>query len=52
VWRAVHARLPSGRPVSPVRVGPLDPAGRAALADLLGLERLPGYVGSLAVAGS
>jgi uncharacterized protein (TIGR02679 family) len=47
VWQAVHARLSSGRPVSRVRVGPLDPAGRAALADLLGLERLPAEYVSL-----
>ncbi|RZB16040.1 TIGR02679 family protein [Streptomyces sp. F001] len=41
LWLAVHDRLSSGRPVARVRVGPLDEAQRAALADLLGLERLP-----------
>ncbi|KAB8167887.1 TIGR02679 family protein [Streptomyces sp. 3MP-14] len=41
LWRAVHDRLSSGRPVSRVRVGPLDEAQREALADLLGMERLP-----------
>lgn len=42
LWRTVHARLSSGRPVSRVRVGPLDSDEQAALADLLGLPRLPG----------
>lgn len=42
LWSAVHGRLSTGRPVSGVRVGPLDEAGREALADLLGLDRLPG----------
>ncbi|MEU9129527.1 TIGR02679 family protein [Kitasatospora sp. NPDC048540] len=42
LWRAVHDRLSAGRPVSRIRVGPLDEAGREALADLLGLDRLPG----------
>ncbi|MGW2052754.1 TIGR02679 family protein [Streptomyces sp. NPDC001840] len=41
LWRAVHDRLSSGRPVSRVTLGPLDLAGREALADLLGLDRLP-----------
>jgi uncharacterized protein (TIGR02679 family) len=41
LWRAVHLRLSSGRAVSRVRVGPLDDGQRAALADLLGLDRLP-----------
>ncbi|WP_230423601.1 TIGR02679 family protein [Streptomyces radicis] len=41
LWRAVHARLSSGRPVSRVTVGPLDVDARQALADLLGLDRLP-----------
>jgi uncharacterized protein (TIGR02679 family) len=41
LWRAAHARLSSGRPVGTVRPGPLDDAQRAALADLLGLDRLP-----------
>ncbi|MFD7639760.1 TIGR02679 family protein [Kitasatospora sp. NPDC059795] len=42
LWCAVHDRLSTGRPVSRVRVGPLGDAGREALADLLGLDRLPG----------
>ncbi|WSP86919.1 TIGR02679 family protein [Streptomyces sp. NBC_01235] len=41
VWQAVHERLSSGRPVSGVRLGPLDDEEREALADLLGLDRLP-----------
>lgn len=41
LWRAAHARLSSGRPVGAVRPGPLDDGQRAALADLLGLDRLP-----------
>ncbi|MER5220489.1 TIGR02679 family protein [Streptomyces flaveus] len=41
LWLAVHDRLSSGRPVSRVRIGPLDDGQRAALADLLGLDRLP-----------
>ncbi|WP_432757848.1 TIGR02679 family protein [Saccharopolyspora erythraea] len=42
LWRVVHARLSSGRPVSRVRVGPLDADQRSAVADLLGMARLPG----------
>ncbi|MFE7193042.1 TIGR02679 family protein [Kitasatospora sp. NPDC057541] len=42
LWSAVHDRLSTGRPVSRVRSGPLDDAGREAVADLLGLDRLPG----------
>ena len=41
LWRAVHERLSSGRPVSRVRLGPLTVGQREALADLLGLARLP-----------
>ncbi|MFF7361980.1 TIGR02679 family protein [Streptomyces sp. NPDC008125] len=41
LWQAVHDRLSTGRPVARVRVGPLDGAQREALADLLGLDRLP-----------
>jgi uncharacterized protein (TIGR02679 family) len=50
MWRSVHDRLSSGRAVSRVRVGPLDDAQQSAVADLLGLDRLPGreYVISLA----
>ncbi len=42
LWQAMHARLSSGRPVSRVRLGPLDDRQQGALADLLGLSRLPG----------
>ncbi|MGH3916306.1 MAG: TIGR02679 family protein [Pseudonocardiaceae bacterium] len=41
LWQAVHDRLSSGRPVSRVRLGPLTVEQREALADLLGLRRLP-----------
>lgn len=42
LWQAVHNRLSSGRPVSRVRFGPLDGRQRAALADLLGISKMPG----------
>jgi uncharacterized protein (TIGR02679 family) len=42
--------MSSGRPVSRVRVGPLDAAAQAALADLLGLDRLPGVYATVTVA--
>jgi uncharacterized protein (TIGR02679 family) len=42
LWQVVHDRLSSGRPVSTVRVGPLADDEREALADLLGLAKLPG----------
>ncbi|MFF0225012.1 TIGR02679 family protein [Streptomyces sp. NPDC004629] len=41
LWHTVHSRLSSGRPVTRVRLGPLDDAQRESLADLLGLDRLP-----------
>ncbi|HEY4006944.1 MAG TPA: hypothetical protein VGM60_17405, partial [Pseudonocardia sp.] len=41
LWRAAHQRLSSGQPVSAVQVGPLSDEQRGALADLLGLSRLP-----------
>lgn len=41
LWRAVHERLSSGRPVNRVRVGPLADEHRSALADLLGMSQLP-----------
>ncbi len=41
VWLAVHKRLSTGQPVSRVSVGPLTDEQREALADLLGLDRLP-----------
>ncbi|MFG2910226.1 TIGR02679 family protein [Kitasatospora sp. NPDC048286] len=50
-WSAVHERLSTGRPVSRVRSGPLDDAGREALADLLGLDRLPGVEPTIPLAG-
>ncbi|MFE5584037.1 TIGR02679 family protein [Kitasatospora sp. NPDC056531] len=51
LWSAVHNRLSTGRPVSRVRSGPLDDAGREALADLLGLDRLPGTEPTISLAG-
>ena len=41
LWQAVHERLSSGRPVTRVRLGPLTVEQREALADLLGLARVP-----------
>ncbi|HEY2764617.1 MAG TPA: TIGR02679 family protein [Pseudonocardiaceae bacterium] len=49
LWRAVHERLSSGRPVSRVRVGPLTDEHRSALADLLGTPRLPGVYVTIAL---
>lgn len=42
LWRAVHDRLSSGRPVGRITLVSLDLAAQEALADLLGLDRLPG----------
>ncbi|WP_227996191.1 TIGR02679 family protein [Nocardia australiensis] len=42
LWQALHARLSTGQVVKQVKVGPLDSEQRAALADFLGKERLPG----------
>ncbi|OMI40806.1 TIGR02679 family protein [Streptomyces sparsogenes] len=50
LWHTVHDRLSSGRPVTRVRLGPLDEAQREALADLLGLDRLPDARPSVALA--
>ncbi|MFG2819861.1 TIGR02679 family protein [Kitasatospora sp. NPDC048365] len=50
LWSAVHGRLSTGRPVSRVRSGPLDEAGQEALADLLGLDRLPGTAPTIPLA--
>ncbi|MFJ8539335.1 TIGR02679 family protein [Streptomyces sp. NPDC093591] len=50
LWHTVHDRLSSGRPVTRVRLGPLDDAQREALADLLGLDRLPDARPSVALA--
>jgi uncharacterized protein (TIGR02679 family) len=49
LWSAVHERLSSGRPVRQVRVGPLNDEHRNALADLLGMDRLPGEFVSVSV---
>lgn len=39
LWHSVHERLSSGKQVSKIRVGPLNPEQRAAVADLLGMSR-------------
>lgn len=41
LWQAVWDRMSSGRPVSTVRLRGLTEPQRSALADLLGLDRLP-----------
>ncbi|MFE5797497.1 TIGR02679 family protein [Streptomyces sp. NPDC056503] len=41
LWHTLHTRLSTGRPVTRIRLGPLDEPQREALADLLGLDRLP-----------
>jgi uncharacterized protein (TIGR02679 family) len=50
LWQAAHERLSSGRPVSSIRVGPLTGEQRTALADLLGMDRLPAEQVSVSVA--
>ncbi|MFJ3586763.1 TIGR02679 family protein [Streptomyces sp. NPDC090127] len=50
VWQTVHDRLSSGRSVTRVRLGLLDETQREALADLLGLDRLPDPRPSVALA--
>jgi uncharacterized protein (TIGR02679 family) len=50
LWRAAHDRLSSGRLVSQVKVGPLTEEQRVAVADLLGMDRLPPEYTSVAVA--
>jgi uncharacterized protein (TIGR02679 family) len=50
LWRALHSRMSSGRPVTKVRLGPLDREQQEAIADLLGLARLPGARPSVSVA--
>jgi uncharacterized protein (TIGR02679 family) len=50
LWRAVHLRLSSGTIVSRVRPGPLTVQQREAIADLLGLPRLPGEEPSVSIA--
>lgn len=42
LWRAVHERLSSGRPVRSVTLRGLDEDAQAALADLLGSSSYPG----------
>ncbi|WP_454198100.1 TIGR02679 family protein [Nocardia sp. Marseille-Q1738] len=42
LWQALHRRLSTGRPVSRVKVGPLDIGQQTALADFFGSSRLPG----------
>lgn len=50
LWRALRDRVERAtRPVSRVRVGPLSHRERAALADLLGLDRLPGETATVSV---
>lgn len=49
LWQAVHRRLSSGRPVTRVRVGPLDGRQQAALADLLGQARMPGQYSTVSL---
>ncbi|ALL79514.1 hypothetical protein AD006_30240 (plasmid) [Pseudonocardia sp. EC080610-09] len=41
LWREIHHRLGTGRPIARIRVDQLDDGGRAALADLLGTVRYP-----------
>jgi uncharacterized protein (TIGR02679 family) len=41
LWQALWQRYSSGHAVSSVRLRGLDPAQRSALADLLGLDRVP-----------
>ncbi|MFJ2609172.1 MULTISPECIES: TIGR02679 family protein [unclassified Streptomyces] len=50
LWQTVHDRLSTGRPVTRIRLGPLDEPQREALADLLGLDRLPEPRPSIALA--
>lgn len=49
LWETLHQRLSSGRAVTRVRFGPLDETAQAALADLLGLDRMPGERPSIAL---
>lgn len=49
LWRELHKRYSTGVPVSRVTVKGLDDAERAALADLLGMERYPPSTITLAV---
>ncbi|MCE0540751.1 TIGR02679 family protein [Kineosporia rhizophila] len=50
LWQALHERLSSGQPVSSVRIGKdWNENERTAVADLLGLERVPAPGRSLAL---
>ncbi|TDD55627.1 TIGR02679 family protein [Saccharopolyspora elongata] len=49
LWRVLWERFSSGRAVSSVRLRGLEPDQSAALADLLGLDRLPGVDASVSV---
>ncbi|MGW3472232.1 TIGR02679 family protein [Saccharopolyspora sp. NPDC000995] len=49
LWRSLWERLSSGRAVNSVRLCGLAPDQRAALADLLGLDRLPEADASVSV---
>lgn len=42
LWRTLHERFSSGRPVSRITLTGLTEKNQAALADLLGLDRYPG----------
>ncbi|MFC9967627.1 TIGR02679 family protein [Nocardia ignorata] len=42
LWRALHRRLATGRPVASVKVCGMSVAQRTALADLFGMAALPG----------
>ena len=50
LWNAVHGRLSSGRPVSRIRIGPLDESHREAIADLLGMDRFPAAYATVSLA--
>lgn len=49
LWQAVHTRLSSGGRVSSVRVGAWSESQRQAVADLLGLDRVPATGTSIAL---
>lgn len=50
LWQALHDRFSSGRPVTRVKLTGLTGEHRAALADLLGLDRYPGDSLTISVA--
>ncbi|WP_278265436.1 TIGR02679 family protein [Nocardia sp. AG03] len=41
LWRALHERFSTGRPVASIRIGPLSDLEREAIADLFGSPSLP-----------